>query len=120
MKKILTVGSLNLNSQSLSTVRDSRLSTIQTHSTFRIRLQQHQQELIVYPMTGQTLLQAARSQGQPIDFKCEKGTCGRCTVQVVEGSALLAPTNPAEQAKLGELLNQGYRLACQTKISLVT
>lgn len=103
--------------KSTNTAKSMNPNSSKLQQTRLIRLQQNQHELVVTPLPGQTLLQAARSQAQPIDFKCGQGTCGRCRVKVIEGSTLLAPSNQAEQNKLGRELAQGYRLACQTIIA---
>jgi ferredoxin, 2Fe-2S len=61
------------------------------------------------------LLDAALSQGKPIQYKCRKGTCGQCTVKVMEGVDLANPNN-LEFKKLGKEIANGYRLACQADI----
>ncbi|MBV7505833.1 (2Fe-2S)-binding protein [Bacillus sp. sid0103] len=68
----------------------------------------------IAPAKG-TLLDAALKQGQAIKYKCQKGTCGQCTVQVLQGPSLSKP-NEQEHKKLGDELNNGYRLACQAVI----
>jgi ferredoxin len=68
----------------------------------------------ISPAKGK-LLDAALNQGKPIKYKCRKGTCGQCTVQVLQGPGLSKP-NEQEQTKLGNELNNGYRLACQAVI----
>jgi ferredoxin len=68
----------------------------------------------ITPAKGK-LLDAALNQGKPIKFKCRKGTCGQCTVQVLQGPGLSKP-NEQEQKKLGNEVNNGYRLACQAVI----
>jgi len=61
------------------------------------------------------LLDVALNQGKPIKYKCQKGTCGQCTVQVLQGPGLSKP-NEQEHKKLGSEVNNGYRLACQAVI----
>jgi ferredoxin, 2Fe-2S len=61
------------------------------------------------------LLDAALSEGKPIQYKCRKGTCGQCTVKVMEGVGLTNPNN-LELKKLGNEIANGYRLACQADI----
>ncbi|PEQ95945.1 hypothetical protein CN481_02965 [Bacillus sp. AFS006103] len=68
----------------------------------------------ITPAKGK-LLDAALNQGKPIKFKCRKGTCGQCTVKVLQGPGLSKP-NEQEQKKLGNEVNNGYRLACQAVI----
>lgn len=61
------------------------------------------------------LLDAALKQGKPIQYKCRKGTCGQCTIKVVQAQGLSSP-NEQEHKKLKGQLANGYRLACQTAI----
>jgi ferredoxin len=68
----------------------------------------------IAPVKGK-LLDVALNQGKPIKYKCQKGTCGQCTVQVLLGTKLSKP-NEQEHNKLGNEVNNGYRLACQAVI----
>lgn len=68
----------------------------------------------ISPAKGK-LLDAALNQGKPIKYKCRKGTCGQCTVQILQGQGLSQP-NEQEHKKLGNELTNGYRLACQAVI----
>jgi ferredoxin, 2Fe-2S len=68
----------------------------------------------ITPVKGK-LLDAALNQGKPINYKCQKGTCGQCTVQVLQGPGLSKP-NEQEHKKLGIDVNNSYRLACQAVI----
>ncbi len=68
----------------------------------------------ISPAKGK-LLDAALNQGKPIKYKCRKGTCGQCTVQVLQGPGLSKP-NEQEHINLGNELKNGYRLACQAVI----
>ncbi|MEH7075818.1 2Fe-2S iron-sulfur cluster-binding protein [Neobacillus drentensis] len=68
----------------------------------------------IMPAQGK-LLEVALNQGKSIKYKCQKGTCGQCTVQVLQSTRLSQP-NEQEQKKLGTELNNGYRLACQAVI----
>ncbi len=63
---------------------------------------------------GTTLLDAALKQGCSVQFKCRKGTCGRCAVDIISGSAYLTERNEAEQKKLG---TSPRRLACQAVLN---
>ena len=79
----------------------------------RVRVSQNGAVFSIKPVRFQTVLNAAHDQGQSIDFKCTKGTCGRCEVHILEGMSLLSPPNHAESVKLTSSLNTGYRLTCQ-------
>lgn len=81
-----------------------------------ISLLQNQIRFEIRPIKG-NLLDVALEQGQALQYKCRKGTCGVCTVQVVEGASCLSSPNEKEQKKLKQIVNDGYRLACQAKIT---
>lgn len=80
-----------------------------------IRLLQNGQTFRVQRFRG-NLLNEALKQGQAINFKCRKGTCGVCTVKVTDGSSFLSPPNEKERKKLKHALTEGCRLACQAAI----
>ncbi|SDH15428.1 Ferredoxin [Alteribacillus persepolensis] len=52
--------------------------------------------------------------GGEVPNRCGGGYCGTCVVKIEEGSDNLDKVKPAEKKKLGELLDDDYRLACQT------
>jgi uncharacterized 2Fe-2S/4Fe-4S cluster protein (DUF4445 family) len=64
---------------------------------------------------GTTLFHAAAWIGQPVDSTCGgRGTCGKCRVQIVEGTT---PITPADQQHLDvEDLAAGWRLSCQAEV----
>lgn len=66
----------------------------------------------------ETILDVARRAGAPIGNSCGGvGWCGRCRVQVVEGSASLGSATWVEQEKGSELgLDANERLACQATV----
>lgn len=69
-------------------------------------------------MHGTSLLEAARRAGVVLPTRCGgKAACLMCkvTVEKEEASALRPPAD-AEKHKLGSLLEQGVRLACQTAV----
>ncbi|RBW68333.1 hypothetical protein DS031_17535 [Bacillus taeanensis] len=78
-----------------------------------IQLLQNQSSFSVSLKKGFTLLDAALTQNQKINYKCKKGKCGKCTVQILTGANLLSESTKSETEKLGSLLDNGYRLACQ-------
>ncbi|MEH7335231.1 2Fe-2S iron-sulfur cluster-binding protein [Neobacillus drentensis] len=80
----------------------------------KIIIQQGSQKFEISPVKGK-LLDAALIQGKPIQYKCRKGTCGQCTVKVLQGPTISLP-NEQEHKKLANALNNGYRLACQAEI----
>ncbi|MCL6602396.1 MAG: 2Fe-2S iron-sulfur cluster binding domain-containing protein [Paenibacillus sp.] len=67
---------------------------------------------------GVTILEAARKAGVVITTRCGgKAGCLMCKVKV-EGqeAAAVRPAGEAERRKLGSLLHNGVRLACQTAV----
>jgi ferredoxin len=69
---------------------------------------------IEVPENSSILRTSLRYDGK-VPNKCGGGFCGTCVVKIEEGSENLDKIKPAEQKKLGsELLDQGYRLACQS------
>lgn len=65
---------------------------------------------------GTTLLDAAKAAKAPVRTRCGgKAACLMCKVNVADQRGLNAPTL-SEEIKLGPLLRQGYRLACQAKV----
>nr|WP_263324928.1 (2Fe-2S)-binding protein [Neobacillus sp. Marseille-Q6967] len=79
-----------------------------------IIVEQNGNRFEIQPEKG-NLLESALKQGKPIQYKCRKGTCGQCTVKVVQAQGLSAP-NEQEHKKLKGQLANGYRLACQIAI----
>jgi 2Fe-2S ferredoxin len=66
---------------------------------------------------GVTILDASRKAKVQIRTRCGgKAACLMCKVIVEDQSGLL-PMNQNERLKLGGLQEQGYRLACQAKVS---
>lgn len=49
-----------------------------------------------------------------VPYKCGGGLCGTCKVRIEEGAENLSEIKKAEIHHLGDKLNEGYRLACQT------
>ncbi len=63
------------------------------------------------------LLRVAIRNDCGIPFKCASGNCGTDRVRVEAGADHCIPPRRRERERLGELLDQGYRLACQTYVS---
>jgi ferredoxin len=65
---------------------------------------------------GETLLAAGLAAGVDIRHDCGgKGICGTCRVEVLEGGAAMTEVTAPERKHLAELLDAGWRLACQTR-----
>ncbi len=62
------------------------------------------------------LLRIALRHDCGIPFKCASGNCGTDRVRVLTGAEHCVPPRRRERDRLEELLDQGYRLACQTYV----
>jgi ferredoxin, 2Fe-2S len=116
-RRAFTVGSLIPGSvlpKLSTTVLIKKESSPIPATKIQIVVMQNKQSFEIQPEKGK-LLDVALSQGKPIEYKCRKGTCGQCTVKVIEGVGLTNP-NSQEQKKLGKEIANGYRLACQAEI----
>jgi ferredoxin len=52
-----------------------------------------------------------------LPWRCASGKCGTDRFRVESGAEHLSPVRRRERDRLGELLQQGYRLGCQTYTS---
>ena len=67
-------------------------------------------------LAGTTILEAAAGVGLVIDTPCGgAGTCGKCRLQVAQGAA--EPTEAEAKAFSAEQLDEGWRLACQNRVT---
>lgn len=68
---------------------------------------------------GQSLFEAARGLGLPVDTACVgKGTCGLCRVRVVAGEEHFNAYSQVESKHLGNVyFLTKVRLACQTRMA---
>ncbi|MCL6570241.1 MAG: (2Fe-2S)-binding protein [Bacillus sp. (in: Bacteria)] len=112
-RRVFTVGSL-ISGKIVSELKSS--DGEKNHLQEKIIVQQGNDMFEISPSKGRLLLDAALNQGKPIRFKCRKGTCGQCTVKLVQGPSLLSQPNEQEHKKLKHELANGYRLACQAEI----
>ena len=65
-----------------------------------------------------SILQLAQKVGLPLQSTCGgKKKCGKCKVVVEETDASLPPPSDQEREHLGELLQKGYRLACDAVLT---
>jgi 2Fe-2S ferredoxin len=114
-KRVFTVGSLipgKIDSELKSSAARDKDDPLQA----KIIVSQGDVIFEVSLVKGKLLLDAALNQGKPIRYKCRKGTCGQCTVKLVQGPRLLSKPNEQEREKLKNELDNGYRLACQAEI----
>ncbi|OEH84739.1 hypothetical protein BHU72_07855 [Desulfuribacillus stibiiarsenatis] len=73
-------------------------------------------EFEVADEVGKTLLEIAFSNGISIKHACLQGVCRKCRVLVEEGMMFLSDPSDQEQEEISDELEQGTRLACQSKI----
>lgn len=113
-----TVGSLKFNT--ITTDSSDKISFRDTPATVetsrRIAVKQHLRYFQIEVKKGQSILEAALEQKLSLDYKCKKGTCGKCKVMVVNGGNDLQQANSLEEKKLNNLIENGFRLACQAKV----
>jgi ferredoxin len=117
--KKLTIGSMKeMKSQMVLTKDESAkkaefVATVETNR--KMEIEQNHIHYQVEMKSDQSILEAALEQGIELDYKCQKGTCGRCKVKVINGRSLLQSANSLEENKLVQLLKMGFRLACQAR-----
>ena len=114
--KRLTIGSLKydriVSSSSMDqTVNVERADVNETNRVMEIKQNQRYFQLQV--KKGKSILDAALEQNLSLDYKCKKGTCGKCKVKLVNGDTYLQSANSLEEKKLHHLIQSGFRLACQ-------
>lgn len=63
------------------------------------------------------LLRVAIRNECDVPFRCASGNCGTDRVYVVDGHDALSEPRRRERDRLGDLLDAGWRLACQTYVS---
>lgn len=115
--KEFTIGSLKYNHTQhiVSVDRSIHMNKRPVYILNRvIEMKQNQRYFRVEVKKGQSILEAALEQNVFLDYKCKKGTCGKCKVELVNGSTYLQPANDLEEKKLKHLIQKGFRLACQS------
>ena len=63
------------------------------------------------------LLRVAIRNECEVPYKCASGNCGTNRIFVESGTTNLSPPRKRERDRLGKLLDQGWRLACQTYVT---
>lgn len=62
------------------------------------------------------LLRVAIRNDCGLPWRCASGNCGTDRVRVVEGAGNITAPRKRERERLGELVDQDYRLACQSYV----
>lgn len=118
MKK-LTIGSLKAGATTnlLAVNRSAKtaVNPIVDKPKRFIDIKQNETHFQVKIEKNQSILDAALDQNLSLDYKCQKGTCGKCKVKVLSGESSLQQANSLERKKLNHLLLNGFRLACQAR-----
>jgi ferredoxin len=113
-----TVGSLKFDTittdSSDKTIFRDTPATVEASK--RLAVKQNRRYFQIDVKNGQSILEAALEQKLSLDYKCKKGTCGKCKVMVVNGSNDLQQANSLEEKNLINLIENGFRLACQAKV----
>jgi ring-1,2-phenylacetyl-CoA epoxidase subunit PaaE len=68
------------------------------------------------PMNDDTVLDAATRAGLELPFSCRAGVCSTCRTKVVSGEVEMAQNYALEDWEL----EQGYVLACQSRVKTPT
>ncbi|SDZ94451.1 ferredoxin, 2Fe-2S [Thalassobacillus cyri] len=79
-----------------------------------IQVKQNGEAYSIEPVKGKSLLATAFEQQIPLDYKCQKGNCTRCKVELLNGQESVNKPTPKEHEQIESELEHGYRLACQT------
>jgi ferredoxin, 2Fe-2S len=115
--KKLTIGSLKPNNNPSHSRVQSIVITKGTLKELKriLEIQQNHSQYKIEVEKNQSILEAALSQGVGLEYKCQKGTCGRCKVKILNGGTYLLQANHLEEKKLEKLIQNGFRLACQAR-----
>lgn len=111
MKKSLTLGSLKENKNAFNYVKNP-VPAVTNDTAISFWHNKHIYKVKSVP--EKTLLDIALHEGIPMQYKCKKGKCGKCIVQIKEGFSLLEKETSMEISKLEENVNKNYRLSCQS------
>lgn len=113
--KKLTIGSLKPGSPASydQEVKKETASSRTEKKQQQLEIEQHGSKYKVTPVHNVTVLDSALNQKINLDYKCKKGTCGKCQINVLKGDTLITSVNDREQKKLRGKIDDGYRLACQ-------
>nr|WP_082412009.1 2Fe-2S iron-sulfur cluster-binding protein [Thalassobacillus devorans] len=111
--KKLTIGSLKPGSQATYNQEEKSRTAPPQPEKKQLEIEQHGSTYKVTPVHNVTVLDSALNQKINLDYKCKKGTCGKCQINVLKGNTFITSVNDREQKKLRGKIDDGYRLACQ-------
>jgi len=83
----------------------------------RIRFRTSAREVEFPAGADVNILRVAIREECGLPWRCASGNCGTDRILIEEGAEHLSPPRRRERERLGELLGQGFRLACQTYTS---
>ncbi len=83
----------------------------------RIRFETSDREIEFEDGQDVNLLRLSIRHDCGLPWKCASGLCGTDRILIVEGAEHLSEPRRRERERLGELLDDGVRLACQTYAS---
>lgn len=121
VNKKLTIGSLKSNKPKV-TINEETSEEFIEKELKKVELDDHiivkqgSLQFDIKAIPNQTLLETALEQNFDLDYKCRKGTCGKCRVQVLSGEKQLDSINEVEKKKLEFETEHNIRLACQAVI----
>jgi len=83
-----------------------------------VTVQTRQGDFVLQVSVRANLLQSILAAGVPYRWSCTQATCGKCQCQVLAGAEHLQRPTVNEPARLSQtLVNMGFRLACQAKVT---
>jgi ferredoxin len=69
------------------------------------------------PASSNLVVLAGTRRFPHLQYGCGMGRCTKCKTRILAGAEHLPEPNWKEVKMLGELIEQGYRLACQLQIT---
>ena len=88
----------------------ARASVVKTQNSGVVKIQDSGASFVV--AAGQTILEAAESQGVALNYSCRSGTCGTCRMLKISGELIMEEQSPLSE----EDLQYGYILTCVGRI----
>ncbi|WP_227939567.1 2Fe-2S iron-sulfur cluster-binding protein [Alkalihalobacillus deserti] len=80
-------------------------------------IQNNKNYTVISNQKKSSLLDLALEQSQMLSYKCKKGSCGKCMVEVLSGASCLEAVTKQERETLKGNLERNYRLSCQAIVN---